>query len=123
MKIDFFTNREEVVAGLSWGISLRKRGKTVRIFDLRNENQSSRVAAVLFNPITGRKWLKLGKADQLVPENPSHSIQETGATHWQEFSELFQKNLPSLFIYLKSKMSGWVIVLTPHLRLICRRNL
>jgi glycine oxidase len=67
MKIDFLLIGGGI-AGLSLGYRLRKAGKTVRIFDLPNENQSSRVAAGLFNPITGRKMVKTWKADQLFPE-------------------------------------------------------
>ncbi len=67
MKIDFLLIGGGI-AGLSLGYRLKKAGKTVRIFDLPHENQSSRVAAGLFNPITGRKMVKTWKADQLFPE-------------------------------------------------------
>jgi glycine/D-amino acid oxidase-like deaminating enzyme len=67
MKIDFLLIGGGI-AGLSLGYRLKKAGKTVRIFDLPLENQSSRVAAGLFNPITGRKMVKTWKADQLFPE-------------------------------------------------------
>jgi glycine/D-amino acid oxidase-like deaminating enzyme len=67
MKIDFLLIGGGI-AGLSLGYRLKKAGKSVRIFDLPDENQSSRVAAGLFNPITGRKMVKTWKADQLFPE-------------------------------------------------------
>jgi len=67
MKIDFLLIGGGI-AGLSLGYRLKKAGKTVRIFDLPNENQSSSVAAGLYNPITGRKLVKTWKADQLFPE-------------------------------------------------------
>lgn len=67
MKIDFLLIGGGI-AGLALGYRLKKAGKTVRIFDLPNENQSSQVAAGLFNPITGRKMVKTWKADQLFPE-------------------------------------------------------
>lgn len=67
MKIDFLLIGGGI-AGLSLGYRLKMEGKIVRIFDLPDENQSSSVAAGLFNPITGRKMVKTWRADQLFPE-------------------------------------------------------
>ncbi len=67
MKIDFLLIGGGI-AGLSLGYRLKKAGKSIRIFDLPLQNQSSSVAAGLFNPITGRKMVKTWKADELFPE-------------------------------------------------------
>jgi len=67
MKIDFLLIGGGI-AGISLGYRLKKAGKKIRIFDLPESNQSSRIAAGLYNPVTGRKMVKTWKADQLFAE-------------------------------------------------------
>jgi glycine/D-amino acid oxidase-like deaminating enzyme len=67
MKIDFLLIGGGI-AGISLGYRLKKAGKKIRIIDLPSSNQSSRIAAGLYNPVTGRKMVKTWKADQLFAE-------------------------------------------------------
>ncbi|MDG1276494.1 MAG: FAD-dependent oxidoreductase [Algoriphagus sp.] len=67
MKIDFLLIGGGI-AGISLGYRLKKAGKKIRIYDLPESNQSSRIAAGLYNPVTGRKMVKTWKADQLFAE-------------------------------------------------------
>ncbi len=55
------------IAGTILAFQLIKRGKKVLIVDKKNPNSSSRVAAGLFNPITGRKFVKTWRVDDLFP--------------------------------------------------------
>lgn len=56
------------LAGSALGFRLKQAGKSVKLFDRADLNQSSRVAAGLFNPVTGRKMVKTWNADVLFPE-------------------------------------------------------
>lgn len=67
MEIDFLLVGQGI-AGTVLGYRLKKAGKKIRIIDEPQANNSSRVAAGLFNPITGRKLVKTWKADSLFPE-------------------------------------------------------
>ncbi|MEM7110745.1 MAG: FAD-binding oxidoreductase [Bacteroidota bacterium] len=55
------------LAGTSLAIALLERGKEVVIFNSSDFHSSTRVAAGLYNPITGRKMVKTWKADELFP--------------------------------------------------------
>src|SRR5689334_13087073 len=55
------------IAGATLALQLRKRNKSVVIFDEPFEHQASRVAAGLFNPITGKMMLRTWNADKLFP--------------------------------------------------------
>jgi glycine oxidase len=55
------------IAGSILAHQIIERGKKVLVYDTPDKNQSSLVAAGLFNPITGRKLVKTWKADQLFP--------------------------------------------------------
>ncbi|MDN3202844.1 NAD(P)/FAD-dependent oxidoreductase [Algoriphagus sediminis] len=67
MKVDFLLIGQGL-AGSILAYRLIKKGKKVRVFDTPKKNLSSRVAAGLYNPITGRKMLKTWRADDLFPE-------------------------------------------------------
>lgn len=67
MEIDFLLIGQGI-AGTALGYRLKQAGKIIRIIDQPSGNQSSRVAAGLFNPITGRKMVKTWFADFLFPE-------------------------------------------------------
>lgn len=55
------------LAGAALALELRKRGQKVTIFDTPHEHQASRVAAGLFNPITGKVMQKTWNAEKLFP--------------------------------------------------------
>lgn len=55
------------LAGATLSHHLIKKGKSVYAFDNNEQGSSSRVAAGLYNPITGRKMIKTWKADLLFP--------------------------------------------------------
>ncbi len=67
MDIDFLLIGRGL-AGTAMGYRLKQAGKSIRIIDQPEANNSSRVAAGLFNPVTGRKMVKTWKADLLFPE-------------------------------------------------------
>ncbi|MGM0944412.1 MAG: NAD(P)/FAD-dependent oxidoreductase [Bacteroidota bacterium] len=56
------------IAGTALAYRLKQAGRSIKIFDRPDQNQSSRVAAGLFNPVTGRKMVKTWNADSLFPE-------------------------------------------------------
>ena len=56
------------IAGAVLAQRLLAKGKTVMVLDTPKANQSSSVAAGIYNPITGRKMSKTWKADLLFPE-------------------------------------------------------
>ena len=55
------------LAGSVLSLELMKRDKKILVFDQPDKNNSSTVAAGLFNPITGRIMSKTWKADLLFP--------------------------------------------------------
>ncbi|MGK7391320.1 MAG: NAD(P)/FAD-dependent oxidoreductase [Candidatus Cyclobacteriaceae bacterium M2_1C_046] len=114
------------IAGVTLAHQLLKRNKKIILFDA-GENYSSRVAAGLYNPITGRKMVKTWKADLLfsylvdfykeIEENvnahflietpiyrPFVSIEEQndwlGKSSDKSFAKLIRK------VYTKSQFSG-----------------
>lgn len=67
MEIDFLIIGGGI-AGTALGYRLEQMGQRVLIFDLPESNKSSRVAAGLYNPVTGRKMVKSWIAEFLFPE-------------------------------------------------------
>lgn len=55
------------IAGTTLSWELQKLGASVLVFDHDNPQSSSKVAAGLYNPITGRNMVKTWKADELFP--------------------------------------------------------
>lgn len=55
------------IAGCTLAYHLIEMNKSVIIYDKPNNQSASRVAAGLYNPITGRKMVKTWKADLLFP--------------------------------------------------------
>lgn len=53
------------IAGTTLSFELLRRGKSVFVFDVPSSGSSSRVAAGIFNPITGRGAVKTWKAEVL----------------------------------------------------------
>lgn len=66
MEIDFLLIGRGL-AGTALGYRLKEAGRKIRIIDQPEANNSSRVAAGLFNPVTGRKMVKTWKADSIFP--------------------------------------------------------
>ncbi|MEP6735482.1 MAG: FAD-binding oxidoreductase [Chryseolinea sp.] len=60
------------LAGSTLAIKLLKLNKQILVIDEPDDNTSSRVAAGLFNPITGRKMVKTWLADKLFPALHTH---------------------------------------------------
>ncbi|MDN3667920.1 FAD-dependent oxidoreductase [Echinicola jeungdonensis] len=67
MEVDFLLIGQGL-AGTVLSQRLLKAGKTVGLIDEPGKNKSSRVAAGLYNPVTGRKMVKTWNADLLFPE-------------------------------------------------------
>lgn len=67
MEIDFLIIGRGI-AGTALGYRLEQFGLKILIFDQPESNKSSRVAAGLYNPVTGRKMVKSWMAEFLFPE-------------------------------------------------------
>lgn len=67
MDVDFLLVGQGI-AGIALAHRLLQAGKSVHLVDQADNNDSSRVAAGLFNPVTGRDMVKTWMADQLFPE-------------------------------------------------------
>lgn len=55
------------LAGTSLACALLKRNKEILVFNNRQYHSSTKTAAGLYNPVTGRKMVKTWKADVLFP--------------------------------------------------------
>lgn len=55
------------LAGSALALTLLSHKKKILVFDLPSSNHTSRIAAGLFNPLTGRKPVKTWKAEALFP--------------------------------------------------------
>ncbi len=55
------------LAGSCLAIQLLNRGKKIMVFDEPEKNMASKVAAGLFNPITGKRMTKSWMADEIFP--------------------------------------------------------
>lgn len=67
MEVDFLLIGQGL-AGTVLSFRLMEANKSFVIIDLPEENKSSRIAAGLYNPVTGKKMVKTWLADQLFPE-------------------------------------------------------
>lgn len=67
MDVDFLLIGQGL-AGTALSYKLINSGKSVHIIDQAGNNNCSRIAAGLFNPVTGRKMAKTWWADLLFPE-------------------------------------------------------
>jgi glycine oxidase len=66
MKVDYIIVGQGL-AGSAVAVQLLKRQKSIVVFDEPSSNNSSRIAAGLFNPVTGKKMVKTWLADKLFP--------------------------------------------------------
>lgn len=55
------------IAGSALGYRLREKGKKILLLDQPEKNISSRIAAGLYNPVTGKKMVKTWKGEVLFP--------------------------------------------------------
>ena len=55
------------IAGTILAHKLSTQGKSVFVFDNKHKNSSTKIAAGIINPITGRKFVKSWMIDQLIP--------------------------------------------------------
>lgn len=55
------------LAGTLLTLFLRRAGKSVRVIDNRHRGAASMVAAGIINPVTGRRFVKTWRADELIP--------------------------------------------------------
>lgn len=55
------------LAGTLLAHHLQKRNKSIHVLDNGHKNSASRIAAGLINPVTGRKYVKSWKIDDLIP--------------------------------------------------------
>ncbi len=85
MKVDYIIVGQGL-AGSLIAYELIKRNKKILVYDLPEENHSSSVAAGLFNPVTGRRFVKTWKADDLFP-------------YLHDFYPSAEKHLGSKFFY------------------------
>ncbi len=67
MEIDFLIIGQGL-AGTAMGYLLQKEGYKILLFDTPAQNQSSRIAAGLYNPVTGRKMVKTWMGEVLFPQ-------------------------------------------------------
>ena len=67
MEIDFLIIGQGL-AGTAMAYRLQQAGQKVILFDQAEKNQSSRIAAGLYNPVTGKKMVKSWIAEKLFPE-------------------------------------------------------
>ena len=66
MEVDYIIVGQGL-AGTSLAVALMDRSKKILVIDHKVEKTSSKVAAGLYNPITGRKMVKTWRADALFP--------------------------------------------------------
>lgn len=85
MEVDFLLIGQGL-AGTVLSYRLIKDGHRVMVIDQPESNNSSRVAAGLYNPVTGRKMVKTWNADLLFP-------------HIEPLYEELEKELGSNFLY------------------------
>lgn len=67
MEIDFLIIGQGM-AGTAMAYRLLQAGQKVMVIDQPKNNQSSRIAAGLYNPVTGKKMVKSWMAEHLFPE-------------------------------------------------------
>lgn len=66
MKVDYIIVGQGV-AGTLLAYFLKQQDKTVMVFDPVYERSASQVAAGIINPITGRRYVKSWRVDELIP--------------------------------------------------------
>ena len=75
------------IAGTLLAWSLRRRGAKVHIADVALPGHSSRAAAGIINPVTGKRFVKSWRFDEFFPvaKNIYQQLeQELGITFWEE---------------------------------------
>lgn len=67
MEVDFLLIGQGL-AGTALSFRMAEKGLSFMVYDTPTANMSSRVAAGLYNPVTGKKMVRTWLADQLFPE-------------------------------------------------------
>ncbi|MGD9489491.1 MAG: NAD(P)/FAD-dependent oxidoreductase [Calditrichaceae bacterium] len=93
------------LAGSLLAYSLRQAGKSVLIVDSFKPNSSSRVAAGLINPVTGRRMVKTWQSDTLLPFAEKTYLELEGYFKKPFF---FKMNIARLFTHAEQK-NDWEI--------------
>lgn len=83
MTVDFIIVGQGI-AGTLLAYFLQKRGKSVLVIDPNEPNTSTKLAAGIINPITGRKFVKSWRMDTLLP-----AVEQT----YRELEQLLQQEL------------------------------
>src|SRR4029079_6686715 len=77
---------------LSW--YLQKENKSYLVIDNNNSNASSRIAAGIINPVTGRRLVTVWMADEVIP-NAWKAYNELGLE--LDITAIFQRNIIDFF--------------------------
>jgi len=77
---------------LSW--YLQKENKSYLVIDNNNSNASSRIAAGIINPVTGRRLVTVWMADEVIP-NAWKAYNELGSE--LDITAIFQRNIIDFF--------------------------
>ena len=99
------------LAGTVLGWSLTRAGIEWRMIDAGHERAASRVAAGIINPVTGQRWVKTWRIEELWPETRTAYLsieQELGVTllpvdlrllmlHLRRFLEVWAEKFPKMF--------------------------
>jgi glycine/D-amino acid oxidase-like deaminating enzyme len=74
------------IAGITLALELQQRGKSIAILDDANQNNSSRIAAGLMNPIVPKRVTKTWLCDEIFPALSSYY------SHWENIlgNEFYQ---------------------------------
>lgn len=93
------------IAGAAVALQLLKLGKKIMVIDEPTDNQASRVAAGLFNPVTGKVMSKTWNASKLFPY--LHSFyKEAEATTGRKFFHEMPICIPFLSV---EEQNNWMI--------------
>lgn len=100
------------LAGTVLGWSLDRAGIEWRMIDAGHENAASRVAAGVINPVTGQRWVKTWRVDELWPEAKEfyQAIgEDLGVSLWREMKVRRYWRTDKQERVLRSKMERGVL--------------
>ena len=95
------------MAGSALAVQLLLRNKKVLVFDQPIDNNSSNIAAGLFNPVTGRKMGKTWLADELFPylERFYKQVEKITQTRFFHNIPIYR---PFLSVAEQNEWMGWI---------------
>lgn len=105
MEIDFLIIGQGL-AGTAMGYLLQKQGYQILLFDNPAQNQSSRIAAGLYNPVTGRKMVKTWMGEVLFPQiEPFYKeLEKLTGKQFLNSEKIYRP-----FLSIEEQMNGWGI--------------